>query len=354
MIALAGRAATLDPASYVGSERCKDCHAEQYDGWKQTYHATVVQDARANPSVVKGDFKAPDLGFTLQEVEYTIGGHREQRYMKKIGEDYYVLPKIWSVQSHAWRSQSVWSWKKMPYGRFCKGCHVTAYSPEKNQAVEDQVGCEACHGPGRDHALSAGREPIVNPSRLPEDRREMICAACHVRGTDPTGIYSFPVGFAPGDDLGPHYVPTGKTEDESNSQAILRSFVEWKKRRERGVPSKCEVCGIPGAVETKKAGGEDASSLCYGCHELKGKYQEHTRHPPSARLACLDCHVQQTKDLMNRQSSDIHSYGYFLVHAERCYDPAIEKTCSKCHKDKGIEWARETVETWRRPLPLDH
>ena len=53
---------------YAGSEQCKPCHAEKYEGWTKTYHAAVVQDARAYPSAVKGDFTAPNLGFTLGEV----------------------------------------------------------------------------------------------------------------------------------------------------------------------------------------------------------------------------------------------------------------------------------------------
>ncbi len=355
LAAPAGHGTTLDPAAFVGSDRCGTCHPDKHAGWSKTFHATVVQDARKNPGAVLGDFSVPNLGFTLDDVDYTIGGHWDQRYIKKIGDEYYVLPKLWSVQSRKWRPYNVWSWRKMPYSKYCEGCHVTGLDPERGTVAERRIGCEACHGPGRAHAESGGKGPVVNPAKLPDDRREMICAACHVRGTDPTGTYRFPVGYVPGDDLAQHYVPARKEEGETDAQAILRAFARWKKKREEGAQVKCEVCGIPGiseeADETKVG---SMMAFCFGCHGFKDQYDKHTRHPASTGLACFDCHVQQTAEMMNPGDRDIHSYGYFLVHAEKCYDPAIEKACLKCHADRGVEWARRTVETWRRPVDLDH
>ena len=343
------------PGEYVGSERCGECHPEKYAGWKETFHATVVQDARKDPSVILGDFTVPNLGFTLEDVDYTIGGHWDQRYMKKIGDDYYVLPKLWSVQSRKWRPYNVWSWRKKPYSRFCMGCHVTGYDPGTRDAAEHRIGCEACHGPGRAHAEAGGDGPIVNPAKLSEERREMICAACHVRGQDPTGKFYFPVGFRPGEDLGRYYVPMDKQPDETNVQAILRNFERWKRQRSDKSKVRCEVCGIYGAKKEQDQEKDGVLSFCFGCHDFRDRYPEHTHHPEGVKLVCFDCHVQQTKDLMNQDTKrDVHSYGYFLVHPDNCYDRRIERTCRRCHADRDEAWARRTVERWRRPLELDH
>ena len=340
---------------YVGSDRCKQCHPAKYEGWKETFHATVVQDARKNPSAILGDFSVPNLGFTIDDVDYTIGGHWDQRYMKKIGDDYYVLPKLWSVQSRKWRPYNVWSWRKRPYSRFCKGCHVTGYDPTTGVVAEHRVGCEACHGPGGAHVEAQGEGPIVNPAKLPEDRRAMVCAACHVRGRDPSGKYYFPVGFRPGEDLGNYYVPVDKQADETNSQAILRNFARWKEERSGRNKVRCEVCGIYGATEQARSEQDSVLSFCFGCHDFKDRYAEHTHHPDKAKLVCFDCHVQQNKDLMNENvKPDVHSYDYFLVHPDNCYDPRIENTCARCHGDRDEAWARSMVERWRRPLELDH
>lgn len=347
--------AKINLAAYVGSERCKECHASQYAGWVQTFHATVVQDARKHPDAVLGDFAAPGLSFKLTDVDFTIGGHWDQRYMQKIGDDYYVLPKLWSVQARAWRPYNVWSWKKMPYSKYCKGCHVSGYDPETKTVVESRIGCEACHGPGRPHAEAGGEKAIVNPKKLSEARRDMICAACHVRGQDLTGTYFFPVGFVPGDDLGTVYAPLEKNNDESNTDAILRGFSKWKEDRSANAKVRCEVCGIYGGDENKKSDEKKGvMDFCFGCHAFKDKLPEHTHHAASVTIVCVDCHAQQTKDLMNQQGQDIHSYGYFLVHPDNCYDPRVENTCGKCHKDKPQNWARKTVEHWRKPVDVDH
>jgi len=350
---LAG-AAVAGPADmeYAGSERCAECHREKYDGWKETFHATVVQDARQSPESILGDFTVSGLGFTRDDVDYTIGGHWDQRYMKKIGDDFYVLPKLWSVQSQGWRDYNVWSWRKKPYSKYCKGCHVTAYDPKANITVaENRIGCEACHGPGWAHAEAAGEKPIVNPCKLPKERADMICAACHVRGRDASGEYFFPLGYVPGEDLGSYYVPDKKAEGETNSAAIAREFAAW----ESSGKSKCEVCGIPGAGEEKQSENAAAMDFCFGCHEFKKTYAQHHRHPEGTQLTCFDCHVQQLKDIMNtRNRADIHTYGYFLQHADNCYDREIENQCVKCHADKGVAWARKTVTGWRAPVSLDH
>ncbi len=341
-------------ARYAGSERCKECHEEKYRGWAETFHATVVRDVRKNPSAVLGDFSVAGLGFTLDEVEYAIGGHWDQRYMKKIGDDYYVLPKLWSVQSRTWRPNNVWSWKKMPYSKYCKGCHVTGFNPGEGTTSEDRVGCEACHGPAAAHAEAGGKGQVVNPAKLDDELRDMVCAACHVRGQDLTATYYFPVGFTPGQDLGEFYVPGDKAEGETNRQAIVRNFNKWKDDRATRTKTRCEVCGIFGGNETRTE-DESASDFCFGCHDFKNKYGEHTRHRADVQLVCFDCHVQQTKDIMNPQNLDIHTLPYYLIHADSCYDPEIEKACAKCHAERGVEWARSELGGWRKPeLQVSH
>lgn len=357
LLAAAGSASadTFDPPGYAGSDRCGQCHTEKYEGWRQTFHATVVQDAKKDPSVILGDFSVPGLGFTLDDVEYTIGGHWDQRYMKKIDDDYYVLPKLWSVQSQIWRPYNVWSWRKKPYSKFCKGCHVTAYDPRANlPTAENRVGCEACHGPGWNHVAAGGAKPIVNPAKLSADRRDMICAACHVRGQDNSGDYYFPVGYVPGEDLGLYYRPMEVPEGETNSQAILREFAKWKSDRESNTKVRCEVCGIYDASEERRPEAAGAMGLCLGCHDFKDRYAEHSRHPDAAQILCLDCHAPQTPEIMNTERLDIHTPGYFLLHPDNCYDRRIENRCGKCHADKGLEWAQRRVEQWRRPVEVRH
>ncbi|HDL53863.1 MAG TPA: hypothetical protein ENH32_07805 [Proteobacteria bacterium] len=341
---------------YLGAKACAGCHEDEYAGWKETFHSTVVQDARANPSAILADFTLEDLPFTRDEVEYTIGLHWDQRYMKKIGKEYYVLPRLWAVQSKEWRPYSVWSWKRKPYSKYCAGCHTTHYNPEKRTIADEGVSCEECHGPGELHVAGGGDpKEIINPSKLDKARGNMICASCHVRGTDKSGKYYFPVGFMPGEDLADYYIPLEMKEGESVDDAISRIYGEWENKMTNSSRAKCEVCGITGQKTDGKK-DPDTMDFCFSCHDFRAKMPLHTRHPNTVKLVCNDCHVKRGKDLNKGLSGNIHSYSYFLVHTQNCYDPRIQKACAKCHTDKpdAENWALDLINSWKKPVFVGH
>src|SRR5512139_1363153 len=158
-----GKAPSSDRSIFAGSETCATCHQIQYRGWVKTFHSTVVQDVKKNPSAILADMSDPDLPFRKEDVYYAIGGHWDQRYLTKIGDDYYILPRLWSVQSKKWRPYSTYGWQKRPYSRYCVGCHSVGFEPATKEIAEHAVGCESCHGPGAEHAEHPGKKNIVNP-----------------------------------------------------------------------------------------------------------------------------------------------------------------------------------------------
>lgn len=104
--------------NYVGSERCSQCHSTIHANWLQTLHAGALD--------------------TLEE----------------IGQD---------------------------GNENCIGCHVVGHGEEggfTSRALTDAlagVGCEACHGPGREHAENAEDEtkrPVL-------DLTSEVCGRCH-------------------------------------------------------------------------------------------------------------------------------------------------------------------------------
>ena len=106
-------ASNLPPlAEYVGSEGCRACHRARYEGWRESFHFSVVQDARANPGAMLGDFTQKQVDFSPQDVELVVGGHWYQRYVTRIDGELYVRPEVWSVASHRWEVQNRWSWRK--------------------------------------------------------------------------------------------------------------------------------------------------------------------------------------------------------------------------------------------------
>lgn len=343
---------------FLGSEGCLPCHESEYKGWKKTFHSTAVQDAKASPDAILADFSEESLPFSKDEVEYTIGSHWDQRYMKKIDGEYYVLPRLWSVQSREWRPYSVWSWKRKPYSKYCAGCHTTFIDPVGRTIGDEGVGCEACHGPGGKHAQGDGDiTKIVNPAKLSIERNNMICASCHVRGMDKTEEYHYPIGFIPGDDLTKYYIPLEMKSDEEVRGAISRLYRDWKDKKLNSARARCEVCGIGGTGEQNFADqGSDVLDFCFSCHNFRTRMQLHTHHPSNVKLVCTNCHIPKAKSLKDQLEGDIHSYSYFMVHNENCYDKEIEKACVKCHlaPKGGITWARDVITGWKKPIYVDH
>ncbi len=60
--------AQTDTKPYVGSQKCQPCHAKVYERWKKTLMANILQDAKANPAAILGDFSSaqPLVTVTVQ------------------------------------------------------------------------------------------------------------------------------------------------------------------------------------------------------------------------------------------------------------------------------------------------
>lgn len=338
---------------YTGSGKCSACHQIQYKGWVKTFHSTVIQDVKKNPSAIMADMSVPGLPFKKEDIRFTIGGHWDQRYLTKIGDDYYVLPRLWSVQSKKWRPYSTYGWQRRPYSRYCVGCHSVGFDPKTKEIVEHSVGCESCHSPGAEHVKHPRKENIVNPKRLPEDRAEEICASCHVRGKDLSGDFFFPIGYMPGEDLSKYLVPIEKNEGESNYDAIHRLWDKWRADREAQARSRCEVCGIHQNPKPKSA-TITFDQVCMTCHEYEEKLPLHTRHDAGTKIGCTDCHEQKYPELNENKGNNVHSYSYYLIHPQNCWDRNIYTKCGKCHREKTEEWAYDIFVGWQKPVIVDH
>jgi hypothetical protein len=347
---------------YVGSDKCEECHKERYDGWENTLHSHVVRDAKKNPTLILGDFSNPrirkfleEAGISKKDIDYTVGSHWKQRYLIKKKDEYYALPIVWSIITERWDKYSVSFWDKKPYSKYCIGCHTTNYNPETRSYVEHRVGCEACHGPGRKHVESP-REPelIVHPARLKQERRDMICASCHVKGKDKTKKYRFPVGYIPGENLADYmYLRVGI--DETVEEVILSMFTSWKNNRKS--PKECAVCGIDKPSLPSRSHDTDELSIefCFGCHDFKDNLSEHTHHSNEVEILCDDCHkVKKEEEKKLDDERNIHSYDFYLVHKMGCYDPYIEKQCLNCHEEKTIDWATPFIIDWAVPSDFIH
>lgn len=61
----------------------------------------------------------------------------------------------------------------------CTPCHATGYDPEKRAYREENVGCEACHGPGEKYQEMMMGKEAVEGGKIARENGLKSCTRCH-------------------------------------------------------------------------------------------------------------------------------------------------------------------------------
>src|SRR5271167_4245317 len=184
---------------YVGRERCRECHAQEVEAWRESHHAQAMQpandatvlgnfaDARFTKDGVTSNFYVKDGKFHVRtdgpdgvlqdfELPYTFGVFPLQQYLVAFsGGRLQSLGIAWDSRLREHGGQrwfDLYTDQKMPHtdplhwtGRnqtwnyMCADCHSTDLRRNYNLASdgyaktwsEMNVSCESCHGPGSEH-----------------------------------------------------------------------------------------------------------------------------------------------------------------------------------------------------------
>lgn len=346
-LCLAGSAHGFGPGAkgYAGSGKCGECHAGIYAQWRLTPHANMLRDAKKNPAAIAAvDFSG--VPFRKTDISWTIGSHWVQKYLTFIDNEYYVLPKYWNLVSGDWEPYSIFNWRERPYTIYCDGCHTTGFDPETRSFHEPAVGCEACHGPGERHAASGEPGDIVNPEKLPQVRRDMICEACHTDGKDTKagGQFPFPAGYRPGEDLSDYFTDFFAPKPQSKKwywgtmdyRERHRMFLFWQSKF-YSTTRACDVCGFDRGITVKEERYMARDEYCGTCHTKIYKVGSvHSRHPPRT-VQCVDCHTPQVTGDGQRYSIHDHKFDFS--------GPGL--ACAECHEAKDVEGKKASNHDFR-------
>lgn len=365
---LAGIAATS--ALPTGSTACGACHPDELAAWTQTAHAQATSAVVGAVATGFDDGVTIDLGdasvtlgwdggtpvATLVDaagseqtwaVAGLLGGEaRGAVPWVESGDSAWPLPIAWLPEG-AYATETGWVAGDLdPWfaadGTFlgatpsasatadatCFACHVTGTAPDDATGTvrlhgvadptarwdEGDVGCEACHGFGSEHAASETVATITDPAHLDDTRANAVCGQCHAARTGDDGTpyaWSKTHGlFRPGDSLD-DMSASAFTSWGDGSAAVPHAQADELPLGNHGTlgwTARCEDCHSAhggGHAADLRASAED-NSVCLGCHthlsfaDDASAATAHTGHPiyaPDADFAegrCTGCHMPET------------------------------------------------------------
>jgi hypothetical protein len=219
-IAAIGCSASLAPAA--DSLVCANCHRAIYESFQQTPMATSSGPAgRGVPaeSFASAAFTHAESGFRYRvsrsgdaywmdfekgaaggihgrkPLTYFVGSGAVARSYLMVADGflyeapvtYYSAGAKWDLSPNYDRYAYPFLTRAIVPG--CLNCHASSLSvlPGQNRFGsppfrEGGVSCERCHGAGEAHIHDPGGASIVNPAKLAPEKRDSVCAQCHLSG----------------------------------------------------------------------------------------------------------------------------------------------------------------------------
>jgi len=383
--------------TYAGSASCKECHEKAYAGWEKSNHGLAERNVRMDmdektfspkQTLVHGKDTSETFVDAAGLVKVLTRGldnqRREYPIVRIIGNDplrQFLVPapgnrlqtcdvsydpkknELFDVYGDEERNPGdwgAWTGQGMNWNAMCAACHNTRlrknYDPQTDTyhtaMAEMTVGCEACHGPMKDHVDWQKKKPLVNPPKDPTIRKfskdQMLdtCGACHARRGELTG------DLIPGELFSDHfsltvtnetdtYHPDGQVRDENYE------YTSFLSSRMHHVGIRCVDCHDPHTGKRLL----DGNALCMKCHG--GGTQppapfiiptQHGHHKQDSKgNDCTGCHMPITTYM---QRHPRHDHGFTIPNPQLTIDFGIPNACNRCHNDKDAAWALKSSKEW--------
>lgn len=214
----------------------------------------------------------------------------------------------------------------------CSGCHFEIHEAfQKNRHWVNETNktrgwegrtCEACHGPGQEHADTVDPTKILNPGKAPQALADKSCFACHRNQVTQHGAIQ-----------GPHarnQVSCAQCHSVHNMGPDLKP----KPPEARGVLASRSRLFEGAANQQAK------SQACGACHpSILAQFQRpHHHRVPEGAMTCIDCH---------------NPHGSVQRAAQRMV-AANEPSCLRCHADKRGPFTFEHAPVRMEPCQTCH
>lgn len=320
-------------AEYKSSNFCNLCHTQE-DTWHTTAHAQMVKPP--SDEAILGDLSDTEAvtivwpdgdqrPIQAEDIALVLGGRYVQRYVSVITDanddtHFYVLPVQWNVpqtgdQEGVWTPyhEDDWQTPERDWRVACAGCHTTgldgasaadttefAFLDEWHSgAVELNVGCEACHGPGGAHMADQGT--------IFKSIDVQVCGQCHWQGQSPDSDHGYPVGYQPGLSLDESVFVPAAADDEAvwwptGHAKTYNQYGEWlTSAHGQGKPLSSPDCARCHTTQSSYTEEFSAGATCLACHSPHGESSEDSEAVDymlthDSYSLCVDCHNSRTPE----------------------------------------------------------
>lgn len=403
---------------FIGAEACAKCHEQEHGSWVGSHHDAAMKIA--SDDTVLGDFNnatfehfgttsrffkkdgkffvhtdGPDGAMADFEIAYTFGVEPLQQYLVKFdGGKVQSLTIAWDTRPkaqggqrwyHLYPDAAVphtdpvhWAGPNFTWNHMCAECHSTDlkknFDAETNTYdttwAEINVSCEACHGPGENHAEWAkaydkdkstvkgdmglavrlkdksrvwvmdGETGIAKrQTPLQHDTLVNACARCHSRrgqiSDNPDAGTPFLDNYHPALLTEGLYHADGQIQDEVY---VWGSYVQSKMHM-AGVT--CVDCHDPHTARVPTT----SNNLCARCHQpAKFDTIEHHHHTPdSPGASCIDCHMPHQRYM---GVDDRRDHSIRIPRPDLSLKLGTPNACNQCHTEQSTQWAADAATHW--------
>ena len=380
----------LSVNNFIGSERCKACHKEEFSAWQNSHHDLSMQ--LADSTSVLGNFnnstfqskgikyhffkKGNDFYVNTEgergkyqdyKITYTFGVTPLQQYLIdfKNGKKQCLLV-AWNTKQQKWYDLQPklkvthndwlhWTGGSMTWNTMCADCHSTNLQKKYDDTTGNynttfniiNVSCEACHGPSSTHVDYYQNKEKYKDKKPPKfymdtltKGKELVqkCARCHSRRSQLTDYFDYKGHFLdhynPSKMIDPVYELDGQIKDEDY---VYGSFVQ-SKMYHNGVS--CKDCHNVHSLQLKKQG----NALCLQCHAPKYNEPSHHFHKQNTKASlCVNCHMTG-KNYMGIDFRRDHSFR--IPRPDQSVTYGTPNACNQCHTDRSATWASKSVKKW--------
>jgi hypothetical protein len=308
----------------TGSAACAACHPAIYKSYMRTPMA--MSSGRVSAGVFQEKFERGEFSHALSGVSYRvyrdanqplfsfdfsaagtrIHGTRPLEYFigsGTVGRSYFfsVDGFLYQAPVSYYSAESRWDlspgyerydrlYLSRPVEAACLQCHgsrLQSIAGTQNgfamiPFLEGGVACERCHGSGEEHIRGGG---IVNPAKLAPQRRDSICAQCHLSGVARIEHGQYQPGGLLSEHLSVFVWSTASAEMKVTSH--FEKLAQSRCKAASGDKLWCGSCHDPHSVpsETEKVGY--FRQKCEQCHGCKEKPAMRARQGNN----CLACHM---------------------------------------------------------------